>query len=78
MPAFGPEAAHAKMAVFAGKVPTDAQASAWQAAQKTFRRFDAADQYLFSVPMWNTGGHAGKTFLVQVPPIEGDRHDQDH
>jgi len=24
------------MAVFAGKVPTDAQASAWQAAQKTF------------------------------------------
>ena len=55
LPAFGPEAAHAKMAVFAGKIPTDAQASAWQAAQRTFRRFDAADQYLFSVPMWNTG-----------------------
>ncbi|MEJ7771563.1 MAG: NAD(P)H-dependent oxidoreductase [Geodermatophilaceae bacterium] len=32
LPAFGPEAAHAKMAVFAGKIPTDAQASAWQAA----------------------------------------------
>lgn len=55
LPAFGPAAAAAKMAVFAGQVPSGEQAAAWQAAQDTFRRFDAADRYLFSVPMWNAG-----------------------
>jgi FMN-dependent NADH-azoreductase len=53
LPAFGPAAAAAKMAVFAGETPAGAQAAAWQAAQDTFRRFDAADHLLFSVPMWN-------------------------
>jgi FMN-dependent NADH-azoreductase len=55
LPEFGPAAAAAKMTVFAGQVPTGAQAAAWQAATETFRRFDAADHYLFSVPMWNSG-----------------------
>lgn len=52
LPAFGPDAAAAKMAVFAGEEPTG---DAWSAAVETFRRFDAADRYLFSVPMWNAG-----------------------
>jgi FMN-dependent NADH-azoreductase len=52
LPEFGPEAAAAKMAVFAGEEPDSA---AWDAAIATFRRFDAADLYLFSVPMWNAG-----------------------
>jgi FMN-dependent NADH-azoreductase len=52
LPPFGPDAAAAKMAVFAGETPTSA---AWQAAVDTFRRFDSADRYLFSVPMWNHG-----------------------
>jgi FMN-dependent NADH-azoreductase len=55
LPEFGPAAAHAKMAVFAGADPEGDQASAWRAARATFRRFAAADQYLFSVPMWNAG-----------------------
>lgn len=55
LPEFGPDAAAAKMAVFAGEEPTGAAADAWHAAQETFRRFDAADRYLFSVPMWNHG-----------------------
>jgi FMN-dependent NADH-azoreductase len=55
LPAFGPDAAAAKMAVFAGEVPTGPQAAAWQAATSTFDRFAAADHYLFSVPMWNHG-----------------------
>lgn len=55
LPAFGPDAAAAKMAVFAGADPQGAQAAAWSAAVETFRRFDAADRYLFSVPMWNHG-----------------------
>ena len=49
LPEFGPDAAAAKMAVFAGQAPQGA------AATDTFRRFDAADGYLFSVPMWNAG-----------------------
>jgi FMN-dependent NADH-azoreductase len=55
LPAFGPDAAAAKMAVFAGQEPTGAAADAWAAAIATFRRFDTADRYLFSVPMWNAG-----------------------
>jgi FMN-dependent NADH-azoreductase len=55
LPPFGPAAAAAKMAVFAGAAPEGAAADAWAAAIETFRRFDSADRYLFSVPMWNHG-----------------------
>jgi len=55
LPAFGPPAAAAKMAVFAGAEPSGDQVAAWQAAADTFARFDAADRYLFTVPMWNHG-----------------------
>jgi FMN-dependent NADH-azoreductase len=55
LPEFGPAAAHAKMAVFAGADPMGDQAAAWRAAQDAFSRFAAADAYLFSVPMWNAG-----------------------
>jgi FMN-dependent NADH-azoreductase len=52
LPPFGPEAAAAKMAVFAGETPTS---EAWHRAVDTFHRFAAADRYLFTVPMWNHG-----------------------
>jgi FMN-dependent NADH-azoreductase len=55
LPDFGPAAADAKMDVFAGADPQGDDARAWQRAIDTFRRFDAADRYLFSVPMWNAG-----------------------
>lgn len=55
LPAFGPDAAAAKMSVFAGAEPQGKAAAAWAAAGETFRRFDSADRYLFSVPMWNHG-----------------------
>jgi FMN-dependent NADH-azoreductase len=55
LPAFGPDAAAAKMAVFAGRAPQGAAAQAWTATGAAFRRFAAADRYLFSVPMWNAG-----------------------
>jgi FMN-dependent NADH-azoreductase len=55
LPEFGPAAAAAKMAVFAGADPQGDEARAWRTAIDTFRRFDAADRYLFSVPMWNAG-----------------------
>ncbi|WP_328471572.1 NAD(P)H-dependent oxidoreductase [Actinoplanes sp. NBC_00393] len=55
LPAFGPPAAAGKMAVFAGEEPQGEAAAAWDAAIKTFHRYDEADRYLFSVPMWNAG-----------------------
>jgi FMN-dependent NADH-azoreductase len=55
LPEFGPDFAHAKMAVFAGRELSGRQEAAWTAVQRTFARFDAAQEYLFSVPMWNAG-----------------------
>ncbi|PRY51298.1 FMN-dependent NADH-azoreductase [Geodermatophilus tzadiensis] len=55
LPEFGPAAAAAKMAIFAGEQPEGAAAQAWERATATFRRFDSYDRYLFSVPMWNAG-----------------------
>ena len=55
VPAFGPAAAAAKMAIFAGEAPQGDGAVAWQAAKNAFARFDSAEQLLFSVPMWNAG-----------------------
>jgi FMN-dependent NADH-azoreductase len=55
LPPFGPDFAAAKMSVFAGEQPTGAQGEAWRAVHETFARFDDADLYLFSVPMWNAG-----------------------
>lgn len=55
LPQFGRLAAGAKMAAFAGGQPTLEQSTEWQAAHRVFERFDDADAYLFSVPMWNAG-----------------------
>lgn len=55
LPRFGRLAAEAKMAAFAGGQPTPEQSEEWQAARAVFDRFAAADSYLFSVPMWNSG-----------------------
>jgi FMN-dependent NADH-azoreductase len=55
VPEFGPAAAAAKMAVFAGNTPQAEGAAAWHAAKKAFARFDSAAHLLFSVPMWNAG-----------------------
>jgi FMN-dependent NADH-azoreductase len=55
LPAFGPTATNAKMAIFGGASFDSAQAAAWRGIEAAFHRFDAADRYLFSVPMWNHG-----------------------
>lgn len=55
LPAFGQDAAAAKMAVFAGQSPDGDSARAWGEVTRTIERFAAADAYLFSVPMWNHG-----------------------
>lgn len=55
IPDFDGDRAAAKMTVIGGGAPEGAEATAWQSIIEVFRRFDAADRYLFSVPMWNSG-----------------------
>jgi FMN-dependent NADH-azoreductase len=53
VPEFGAAAAEGKMKTFAGIDLDGPAVSAWREVTAAFERFAAADQYLFSVPMWN-------------------------
>lgn len=55
LPAFGPLATGAKMALFSGRAQTDAEIAGWDAIRAVFDRFAAADFYVFNVPVWNNG-----------------------
>lgn len=55
IPAFEGNRAAAKMTVIGGGTPEGDEAPAWEAITAVFRRFDAADRYVFGVPMWNAG-----------------------
>jgi FMN-dependent NADH-azoreductase len=55
LPVYGGAGVAAKMAVFAGQSPAGDQATAWAEVQRIFARFEAADEYVFAVPMWNHG-----------------------
>ncbi|MFF2493469.1 FMN-dependent NADH-azoreductase [Agromyces sp. NPDC058064] len=67
LPAFGPDGAGAKMRVFAGDEPEGAEELAWHRARLAFERFAAADLYLFSLPMWNSGvPYIAKQFIDVV------------
>jgi FMN-dependent NADH-azoreductase len=52
VPPFGPAEVAAKMAAIGDGAPDPA---VWQRLVDVFRRFDAADTYVFGVPMWNGG-----------------------
>lgn len=51
--AFDGDALDAKYSVLHGESPTPAQAEAWKGVEAAFRRFAAAETFLFTVPMWN-------------------------
>jgi len=53
VPEFGAAAAEGKMNTFAGIDLEGPAVAAWREVTAAFERFAAADQYLFSVPMWN-------------------------
>ncbi|MEV0681512.1 NAD(P)H-dependent oxidoreductase [Actinosynnema sp. NPDC050436] len=55
LPAFGPVATAAKMAVIRGDEPTGEQVAVWREVVAAVERFTSADRLLFSVPMWNSG-----------------------
>ena len=55
LPVYGGKGAAAKMTVFSGQTPVGDQAEAWADVQRVFAPFREADEYLFTVPMWNAG-----------------------
>jgi FMN-dependent NADH-azoreductase len=55
LPVYGGAGVDAKMTLIAGGRLEGDQRQAWQEVRQLFERFDAADEYLFAVPMWNAG-----------------------
>ncbi len=53
VPEFDAAAAEGKMNTFAGIDLEGPAVAAWRGVTAAFERFAAADEYLFSVPMWN-------------------------
>ena len=53
LPVYGGKGAAAKMTVFSGQAPAGDQAGAWAHVERVFAPFKEADDYLFTVPMWN-------------------------
>jgi len=68
LPEFDGPSAAAKMAVITGESPAGASATSWQGITQIIERFLRADQYLFTVPMWN-GGIPGAMFGFD--PVNG-------
>ncbi|WP_432731229.1 FMN-dependent NADH-azoreductase [Variovorax sp. W6] len=55
LPAFDATMIEAKFAVLRSTSATEEQKRRWQGAVQLARAFNAADKYVFSLPMWNFG-----------------------
>ncbi len=55
LPSFDGEAINAKYAIMHGEKHTDSELKAWGLVEKVIERFNNADKYLISLPMWNFG-----------------------
>jgi len=53
LPIYAGKGVAAKMTVFGGQEPAGEEGEAWSQVTAVFERFAAADDYLFTVPMWN-------------------------
>lgn len=55
LPRFDGEMLNAKYSIMHGEQPCASERAAWAEVEAIFARFNTADKYLFSVPMWNLG-----------------------
>ena len=55
LPEFDGDTINAKYQILHGLEHTPAQETAWEAVTDIFDRFNGADKYLLSLPMWNFG-----------------------
>jgi len=64
LPEFDANMIGAKFAVLRTQNATPEQRAQWQRAVALSQRFNAADHYLFSVPMWNFGVPYGSSISL--------------
>ena len=72
LPPFDAETIEAKFAVLRKKKFTPEQQVKWQAVQKVSRRFNTADKYVFSVPMWNFSVPYRLKHYIDVVTLAGE------
>nr|AQQ74417.1 hypothetical protein [uncultured bacterium] len=72
LPPFDAATIEAKFAVLRKKVFSAEQERRWRAVQAVSRRFNAADKYVFSVPMWNFGVPYPLKHYIDVVTLAGE------
>src|SRR5512138_7602 len=72
LPAFDAETIGAKFAVLRTQSFTPEQWERWEAVRSISRRFNAADKYVFSVPMWNFGVPYPLKHFIDVVTLPGE------
>jgi FMN-dependent NADH-azoreductase len=72
LPPFDGETIEAKFAVLRKKEFTLEQRARWDAVQRISRHFNAADKYIFSVPMWNFGVPYRLKHYIDVVTLAGE------
>ena len=72
LPPFDGETIAAKFAVLRKRDFTPEQRARWDDVQKISRRFNAADKYIFSVPMWNFGVPYPLKHCIDVVTLAGE------
>jgi FMN-dependent NADH-azoreductase len=71
LPPFDAEMIAAKFAVLRAQEATPAQQARWDEAVQLARRFNRADLYLFSLPMWNFGLPYRLKHFIDVVTLPG-------
>ena len=66
LPPYARQGVGAKMAIFSGNSPVDEEVTAWVKVKEVFDRFNAADVYLFAVPMWNASIPYALKHLIDI------------
>lgn len=72
LPAFDATMIEAKFAVLRAKTATEEQRRRWQGAVELARAFNAADKYVFSLPMWNFGLPYRLKHYIDVVTLPGE------
>ena len=71
-PPFDAETIDAKFAILQKKELTAEQRARWDEVQRISQRFNAADKYIFSVPMWNFGIPYRLKHYIEVVTLAGE------
>ena len=72
LPHFDADMVAAKFAVLRSSEATAQQRALWERAAALARRFNAADRYVFSVPMWNFGLPYRLKHFIDIVTLPGE------